>query len=487
MKTGRFNSILNRLPEPDRSFFWLCFLILIKFTLLFFLIDQQRPSTIPESIAVCSGDCDSYLVPIDNLVESGTYKPDYRMPGYGFAYLLFRLILEKDAASDGIILFQTLLDAIATFILALTLYKITKHKLSFYLTLVFYGIGVSVSCYNNWILTESLTASVMVFAFYFFVQHSITKKNHFLLLSGLFFTWAYFLRPVNFPITFILLIMILLFEKKERLKKGFLFFLPVLVFHSLWTIRNYVLKEKLFLLTENPYLAMYKPGTVANWEFCKTFSDFKNTSCFFDSKGLTYFGQSVQTLKPEDIIIPDEIYTDDFNRDSLLILKSYFDEINNPSTNDKRKAELDKLLVVKNKLYEQSIRKNHPFLVYIKTPLLLSKKFVLQSGVHNLYFLPFSYLKLYQKAIKLFYIGIYWIVFILFLIALLFYPASIINNKMILVSYLIAFYIIFIHSIFLRSIEPRYIIPAYPFFVTCGVFFISIMKNNLMIKKHINV
>lgn len=474
MIPNKYIWILKKVPPPEKTLFWFTILLIIKFTFLFFIIDQNRPTTIPGSVAICSGDCDSYLPPIDNLVEYGSYSPDFRMPGYGIPYFIFRSFTDKSNAANLLIIFQTLVDAIASLVLAFTAYRITRRKATFYLTILFYGAAITVSCYNNWILTESLTASSLIFGFGFIQLFASNKKNYWLFLSGLFFTWAYFLRPVNFPILILAAGTIFIVAKGTRIKSSIIFLLPAILINSIWTARNYHEKNKIFLLTETRYSPLfYSESSLECLNFCKTFSDFKITSCFFVKSGLKYFGQSVQTLKLDDIEIPDELYTKDFNLDSLLLIRQYFDEIAAPETSIEREKILDKIIAEKFRRYTESIEQNHPFLVQVKTPLILTRRFLLQSGAHNLFFLPFSFLSTSQKMAKSIFILIYWIVFISFLLGLILCSGKILENKLILLSYAIAFYIIFIHSIFLRSIEFRYIIPAYPFFVIGAVFFIN--------------
>src|SRR4051812_48411070 len=111
------NNSRYTLPKPENRLFWLCILLIVKFSLLFFLVSENRPTLLPNTIAVCSGDCDSYLGPIDNLIENGKYTPDFRMPGYGAPYLFFRLLTTKDFAVNLLIVFQTTLDALATMLL----------------------------------------------------------------------------------------------------------------------------------------------------------------------------------------------------------------------------------------------------------------------------------------------------------------------------------------------------------------------------------
>src|SRR4051812_9707009 len=178
------NSI-RRFPVPENRLFWLCVLLLLKFGLLNFLLKEPRPTLLPETIAVCSGDCDSYLSAIDNLIDHGKYEPDYRMPGYGLPYFAFRLLTTKEYSVNLLVVFQTALDAVATILLALSLFWITGKRAGFYLTLIFYGLGVTVSCYNNWIMTESMTSSTLIIGFYFLVKYWRERETSSLIYAGL--------------------------------------------------------------------------------------------------------------------------------------------------------------------------------------------------------------------------------------------------------------------------------------------------------------
>src|SRR5471030_837148 len=97
------------------------------------------------------------------------------------------------------------------------------------------------------------------------------------------------------------------------------------------------------------------------------------------------------------------IYTKDFSEDSLLLLRSLTNEMNEANTSIDRKKTIDNILTAKYINYKMSVKENHPFLVYIKTPIMLSLNLFIQSGVHNLFFFPFSYLSIVEKTIKLFF------------------------------------------------------------------------------------
>ena len=220
---------------------------------------------------------------------------------------------------------------------------------------------------------------------------------------------------------------------------------------------------------------------LAGINFCETFSDWKITYIFFETHALTYFGQAFRPFEIEDIKFSEDIYTPDFNYDSLKVIQQLYAARRDSTTNPAVIPILEDSIRMKFERYTASIKKYHPYLVYIKTPLMLTKNFMLQAGVHNLYYIPYSHQPMHRKLIKLFFICIYVTVFGSFIAGLLFYK-QLFENKLILLAYIIAFYLIFIHSIFLRSIEPRYIIPAFPFFVTGAVFCITSALKSLNIK-----
>jgi hypothetical protein len=472
------NKIIHRFPVPENRIFWLCVMLFLKFGLLYILVKENRPTLLPETIAVCSGDCDSYLGAIDNYIEYGKYEPDFRMPGYGFPYYLFRLVADKNHAVNLLIVFQTALDAIAAVLLSLALYWITRRRAGFYLGIILYGVGISVSCYNNWILTESMTSSMLVFGFYFLVKYWRERKQISLFFAGIFITWSYFLRPINITIVIFFALTVFFIAKQRRLSAVLLFLIPAVIINTAWSARNYIVKGKPYLLTENLFIkSWYGDYGLAGLNFCQTFSDWKITYNFFENGGLNYFGQAISRFTTEDIKIPDEIYTPDFNFDSLKAIQQLYKKRVTAYLDQPKRITIEDSISAKFIRYTASIKKYHPYIVYLKTPMLLTKSFILQGGVHNLFFMPYSYQPFYRKLIKLFFIIIYVLAFALFVAGFLFYR-QLFDNKLILLSCVIAFYLIFIHSIFLRSIEPRYIIPAYPFFVIGAVFtVISVLKS----------
>ena len=88
----------NYLPKYTNKWFWLGLAFVIKLSLFIYFLHQADKSIFEfntKVIAQSTGDTFSYLTPIDNLLQSGNYDPDYRMPGYGVVYLLFRIFFNQ--------------------------------------------------------------------------------------------------------------------------------------------------------------------------------------------------------------------------------------------------------------------------------------------------------------------------------------------------------------------------------------------------------
>ncbi len=454
-------SPFDRLPEPGNWRFWITLALLLKVGYLLISVGQGYASQVPSALAICSGDCTSYIGPIDNLVEKGQYAPDHRMPGYGAVYLPLRLLFGEGRSLDALILLQVLLDVLAVYALARAVHRITGERAAFLIGFGLYGLASTVSGFNAFILTESLAASAMVFAFWAVVWYIQDGGRGLLVFASVMVTWCYFMRPVLLPITLLsIVVMCVLAWRRERqaLAATALILVPFLLAQGAWTLRNYVVKDKFFLMTETVYYPWYPAGQIASWRFVGTFET-APAQYFF--QGSSWANLRVPLADVSQVSFPDRIFTPDFNADSLVELRRYCGILEDPATLPTRKHFADSLLVARFDRYTSSIKRHHPFTAYVSTPVMLARRHVLgSSGVYNLFLLPFAQLAPAARIIKLFGMTVY----LLALYGSLFFLfwSALRGTTGYRVIALLLFYGLLVHPVILRHDDPRYLYVFYP-------------------------
>jgi hypothetical protein len=454
-------NVMDRMPEPGNWRFWLIVALLVKVGYLLISVAQGYVTQVPAALAICSGDCTSYIGPIDNLVSEGHYTPDHRMPGYGALYLPFRWLFGEGRALDALVLLQVLLDALAVYVLARSVQLLTGECAAFHICFSLYGLASTVSGFNAFILTESLAASTMVIAFWTVVRYHLGAGRLYLVLGSALMTWAYFMRPILLPLTGVaLVVMAVMAWRREAGPWATLVLIafPVILIQGAWTMRNVLVKNKVFLLTETMYYPWYPAGQIASWTFVGTFD---TSSALYFFQGRSWANLRVPLGEVSKAAFPGKIYTPDFNLDSLLELRRNCAELEDTATPPARKHYVDSLLVARFGRYTASIKRHHPFMAYVATPAMLVRQHVFgSSGVYNLFLLPFAQLGPAARMVKLFCMTVYLVALYG---SLLFLCWSVLRgNTGYRVLSMLLLYGLLIHPVILRHSDPRYLYVFFP-------------------------
>lgn len=176
----------------------------------------------------------------------------FRSPGFAFIYIPLRLIFNQHYSLIAFLLLQVIINGLAKYILALIGYKLFKSKSIFCSVFILLNITPYFSQYNNLILTDSLGASFVIFAAFFFIKaieyKDLDKKMYYhLFLSGLFLTIAIFLRPFLgvFLVFFSLYLFIYFFKSlKKFVFVSFFYLISFVIVDGSWIIRNYYKTSK---------------------------------------------------------------------------------------------------------------------------------------------------------------------------------------------------------------------------------------------------
>ncbi len=463
-------SLTTKYFDPGSKFTWISTIFLIKG--IFFIFFFPYEIIEPKMIGLIGGDTSSYFLPIETLLKSGQYSPEYRMPGYGWIYLLLRLVFDTTMSYNIIILLQWTLSSLSVYYLAKSVLLITKEKFLFYITLFLYLISTSTNVLDYYLLTESFTTSALIFSCYYFGRYLNEHKKILLFISGSFICWGIFMRPVLLPILGIFIVIIVTYLLQTQTKINliatcvFSLCLPFLICDTLWTVRNYIHHNKFAPLTttyypldlENTYLNELM-GFVISWGGDRSWwNPVAEIRWFIDNEKL--FGPYTKEL-------PEYIYTSAFTRDSLLHIRSMIIQIENPTTDSLTKATTSIVVRKKLKKFTSSIREEKPLLYYVTSRLHLFNKFVFHSGTPWLFKTKYSDLRPFHKLVKVFYTFLYYVVLIVGSTGIL---ISLVQRSKLPTGFLIfpalSIYLILIYPL-LGHIEYRYLIPLYPLLLVC--------------------
>ena len=248
----------------------------------------------------------------------------YRLPGFLFVYLPFRLFLSIHGTLTAIVLLQVLLSAMATVSLSRIVYNLTKKTIFYYLTFILF-IGSGYIQNNNFGFNrEGLTTYVIIFALYLLQLWNIKRKKYLIILFTLLLTWSFLYRAFLAPPVFLIFIAILYYQwdenKKIPLKLALLLFLPSLVFFSYWIPRNYVLTQKFIpheTCTQGSKLSENIIQLTQTWGSLVFWWGNAETSWFNKPDGIN--GNEVS-----DTIMPKFLFNDTLTLDTLKKARAYY-------------------------------------------------------------------------------------------------------------------------------------------------------------------
>ena len=449
------------LPDSSKWLFWLCLAFLFRGVLFSVQIHDHSVDIdgfdIPGFIGGQWGDTWSYLKPIENLIHSGRYSPDMRMSGYGVLYLPLALLFSKGVACNILIFIQFLLSSVSIYALALGAKNVFKANIYFYLTFYLFAISTFSGCYDNILLTESLTTSLLVFSVFYFTRYLVSFKWQHIMLSGMFLTWAIFLRPVFLPVLMVFFFLVLV--KVRKLVPAIVLISSFLVADGIWMIRNYINYQKIIPLAKSEFIYRDENSpAVSVMNFCKVWGGSRSRQQFwleYDFPG--------DTTTPK---FPDYIFTSKFNMDSITAVREMIKQILSDTSKASEVQRVAYLQVVQQKLtlYTKSIKDEHPSLYYVKVPWNSLKGF-LKITYYSIVYLNQATIRysvlFYYVTLLLGGIGI-------FLMFGFFFKLSIGSVFPGIVIYTVA-----IHAIYFRADENRYLVPAYPFIIFCASYCIG--------------
>lgn len=455
------------------------------------------------------GDTPSYTDPIENLIANGHYIPDHRMPGYGAIYYLLRLLFSYNTTYNTIVIAQLIISSLSVYCLALLCRLVAKSDVIFYLAFYFFLISTYSNYYDICLMTEPLCSAFLIFGTWYFTLYFQKLKLKYLFYSGFFLAWAVFLRPVFVVILFIyglLLLYYVIKNKKNFVKPIFMFSIVFILADGAWILRNYKVNHSFIPLSNGiyyPYIGdSYMRHTlefVQCWGGAVDLPDPNSDLSWFG--GILFPGEP--EIKQYDSL-PGDIYTSRFNKDSLYLLRakvhafmamqkpavdSFYHSVNKDWNKafvilyeplkpvSPAAARLQNDIDTRFDRYKASIKSEKPYLYYVKSKVILLRKFLFEN---NEQFFKRGQIPGLGKFMVSFYHFFY--LFILFFgIAGMFLLAwkGIRSNISLLLLCIIPAYDIMVHPLVVRLADNRYLLPVWAFVIACAAYTVMVIYGKV--------
>lgn len=470
---------------------WLLIAFMAKATLFFICHQKQDRPYYADSIGVFLNDTPSYLGSVENWIDNGVYSPDFRLPGYGAIYAPFYYFFSKTTALNLFILFQVLCAALSTYIIALIARNVFGNDKYFYLTFILYTISSNANVYDGWLITESLSTSFLVFSIYTFFKYLDTEKSIWLGLSGLINAEIVFLRPVFAPILLIFLFVLIwqVYKRKKKILKAVLIFLiPFIIIDGAWIYRNYVKYDEVFLLTRSGHSPLLTKSVIYPiFNFYQSFGGIMGAW----SHDVPHIWFATEENPRVTIQIPEEIYTSQFNRDSLFLLQKLVREFQTDTSRDPFAADdaLKNKITLKLNKYSQSIKEEKPYIYYVQSRWTYFKRFLRPLGSYNIRIKNMGIGEMLSNEntnfrfddliLKLFYSFYYLFILFVGFLGIFFLLKQAFSFGKISVLSGIVIYTLLVHPILLKIWVERYFVPVWPILILFVSYMILLFNDKI--------
>ncbi|MCS6894718.1 MAG: glycosyltransferase family 39 protein [Bacteroidia bacterium] len=299
-----------------------------------------------------------------NSCFSKVLAENYRLPTYGAIVMTLRAALGEYKAYEGIIILQVLLAALASVFFGDIVSLITqKESLRLPATLI-YASFPFIFRYEYILGSEGLYHSVLIFSIWS-LYRSHLRSIKMLVMSGLFLTIAYTLRPLTILMFAPFSLYILIASEKEAWKKLAYFLSSFAAFEIIWMPLNWYAHGRPYLILKHHYA----PG-IDSTEWWRT------------SELLRSFGDNYYWFYYSRYRLPRRAYTKDFGPQEEKHLVSLYQEYYAEKASQSS--------VVNYALaWEKSIQKEKPFLYYIGSRFYAALNFLTSHIQEHVTYAPF--------------------------------------------------------------------------------------------------
>ncbi|MCH8902361.1 MAG: glycosyltransferase family 39 protein [Bacteroidetes bacterium] len=473
---------------------WISIAFLMQLALFIYLninFTQNSPERIINHIFIKIGDTNAYFQPIEALMDGKGYSIEHyddghvirkafagRMPGFLPVYGPLYLLLGSDTAKAIIIFLQFLSSILSIYVLARIAEKLFNEKAAFSIAFFLYGISSYVSIFIHYGLADSFGTSLLIFALYYVFDGLKTEKVLPWFIAGTLLCWAVFFRPIL--IVFFVVVPVLYIFKSARIFKIAVKIRNIVVFGMIvtlsltaWSIRNFRAFDEFIPLQPPDSFTYHSNHTPQSVELRSLISAWGGLWKKWEPQGQwfvpPYSPRYIPKLTSENPF-PNNIYTEDFNFDSLIVLREIYWRSMNPELSlEERMIYKEETILIIQK-YVRSFKKNKPLYYHFWAPMKLTSKFLFQSRLDHFLFPEFRQMAWHQILVKGGYFIYYYFIIICGLMGMILIYLQ--KKRMQILFTLLPLSLIFIITIYLRNVEFRYFVPLYPFFVLFATSFL---------------
>lgn len=464
--------------DPAEKWRWLMVTIVLKGILFLFLAfyfqKNWEPEKVISGIAIHSGDTNSYLRPILDVVEGNGYTSICRMPGILPIYGPLAAVFGAKSAEAVLVIIQFLFASVAVYITARWAFDLSRSKRAFLATLIFASLSTFVAVWDHYIYMESFSVSALIIGLYLLHKASQSLKWSYIWVAGLLLAWCVFLRPILIMVIPIAALYVCFgyvtsISWMSRLKRTFLFVIPLIVLIAAWSSYTKAKTgERIFLqgsfeqcYRQMPEHHLHLRDLMIAWG-----GDFQEWS---ENTEFSWFLRKKENTKFQ---FPDRVFTSAYNLDSLKVLRENY-QLAAPDTDTTSEAKALAMAKVidSSDRFLKSFKDEKALDFYVKNRLLLLKKFIVPGHVDNLPFLSVNQMTPDQLLVKLWSVILFHLVFILGSIAAIYLFFTQLKSYYLLAG--VALATIFLLGPILGFIEQRYLVPAYPLLLICLINAIS--------------
>lgn len=468
---------------------WYLFILLalaVKGLYIAIQVQELKHDEVPGMFSVETGDTRGYLEPVEKVLAGGNYDPDYRMPGVGASYWLFRQFLDQGSSRDAQVVLQWCLSGLNVYLLALLAWRMSGSERT---ALAVYGaflLSANSSWFDSNIASDSLAISTLIIQSHLLQRAFDTGERWALLLSGLMLAWFTFLRPVGAALFMPAVLLIFFFARPTRsLKPVMLFILPFLIVDGAWTIRNWRVNKEFSPLTNQGLLpeeftselrghAMhFIQGYGGNYIWWAPGSDIR---WYGLGKGGAHLDDEGRLAAPP----PDHAFVQGYTMDSLVRVGQRIRNLDNGllSPSDS----LNEVLAINATLdrYASLYKEGAPFHYHITSRLLMLKNVMWQHGGEGLILRPFSVLPWWLQVFKVLQVVCYVFAYTIGTVAMIRFLWRSRNAPSALHLWVpwVAAFLVLVYPVALRMCEWRYMTHPFPFALMMGILLIGELMDS---------
>ncbi|MBX2971859.1 MAG: glycosyltransferase family 39 protein [Flavobacteriales bacterium] len=440
------------------------------------IAELRLPDT-PGLLSVKTGDTSSYLDPIESVLAGGSYQPDYRMPGVGAPYWVFRQFMDVGASRDAMVVVQWLLSGINVWLLGLLAVRLTGSD----------RVGVAVyalfllSAYSSWydasISSDSLAVSTLIVSAWF-LQRAVDRRSLGLLaLAGLFFAWQVFLRPVSAALLPVLAFLAFrYFPAPRRWLAAVVVLLPFAVTDALWTLRNWRAHHELNPLT-NQGLMPEDLTSQVHWHVMNFIQCYGGNYIWWaPGSDMRWYGfwKGGATLDNEGRLAkapPDHAIVPGYTRDDLFAISERIRALSAGGLSQRDSLAEANAISAELDRYAALYQEQAPFNYHVMSRVRMLRNVMWQHGTESMIMRPFGSLLLWEKIFKvvqvMFYLFAYTVGTCAVIILLWNWRKA--PTALHLWLPLLVTFMVLIYPVVLRMCEWRYMVHPFPFALLLGV------------------